>query len=161
MHDLFNDDGCLTACAFSALADDSLDELSRLEVAEHLSFCDKCIDAYSDFLANDSLISPPKPMANTVMMRIRMKALSFFSSKYFSAAVAACLAFTLWCTGAFDIKFNDESRIKTTEAISSSTSQLAEGVNSFSAMLGDGLTKAYGDIKNFDLKGVFINDQKK
>lgn len=83
MHDLFNDDGCLTAYAFKALDGDSLDELSRLEIAEHLSFCDKCIDAYSDFLANDSLISPPKPIANTVMMRIRMKALSFFQANIF------------------------------------------------------------------------------
>ena len=51
MNELFNQDGCLTDYALSALIHDKpLDELERLELSEHLSFCDACIERYTAML---------------------------------------------------------------------------------------------------------------
>ena len=44
---LFRDDGHLTDEALTALAGESLDDLSRLEIAEHLAFCDLCLQRYT------------------------------------------------------------------------------------------------------------------
>ena len=59
MMELFQEDGHLTQYALDALVQDlPLDELSRLEIAEHLSFCDACVDRYSQALENCLLLTP-------------------------------------------------------------------------------------------------------
>ena len=40
--ELFREDGCMTDAGFRAMMDGQLDELGRLEAAEHLSYCDQC-----------------------------------------------------------------------------------------------------------------------
>ena len=44
--ELFREDGCLTDEGLDALIHIQLDELGRLEAAEHLSYCDRCLDRY-------------------------------------------------------------------------------------------------------------------
>ena len=65
MNELFNQDGCLTDYALSALIHDKpLDELERLELSEHLSFCDACIERYTAMLSDDFLIPTAQPICN-------------------------------------------------------------------------------------------------
>lgn len=45
--ELFDKNGCLTDEGLQALQAGGLDELGRLETAEHLSYCDKCMDRYT------------------------------------------------------------------------------------------------------------------
>ena len=55
---LFDDEtGCLTAFALQGLVEGSLGELERLEVTEHLSYCDLCVERYTALLADDTLRS--------------------------------------------------------------------------------------------------------
>ena len=51
--ELFDQNGCLTEEGLHAVIGGQLDELGRLEAAEHLSYCDKCMDRYT------ALLSPP------------------------------------------------------------------------------------------------------
>ena len=48
--ELFDKNGCLTDEGLQALQAGGLDELGRLETAEHLSYCDKCMDRYTCLL---------------------------------------------------------------------------------------------------------------
>ena len=48
--ELFREDGCLTDEGLQALVGGSLDEWGRLEAAEHLSYCDRCMDRYTALL---------------------------------------------------------------------------------------------------------------
>lgn len=48
--ELFREDGCMTDAGFRAMMDGQLDELGRLEAAEHLSYCDQCMDRYTALL---------------------------------------------------------------------------------------------------------------
>ena len=45
--ELFDQNGCLTEEGLHAVIGGQLDELGRLEAAEHLSYCDKCMDRYT------------------------------------------------------------------------------------------------------------------
>ena len=50
--ELFDKNGCLTDEGLQALQAGGLDELGRLETAEHLSYCDKCMDRYTACAGN-------------------------------------------------------------------------------------------------------------
>lgn len=58
--ELFREDGCLSDEGLHALTAGQLDELGRLEAAEHLTYCDKCTDRYTALLTADAL-APPTP----------------------------------------------------------------------------------------------------
>lgn len=53
--ELFREDGCLSDEGLHALTAGQLDELGRLEAAEHLAYCDKCTDRYTALLTADAL----------------------------------------------------------------------------------------------------------
>ena len=76
--ELFDQNGCLTEEGLHAVIGGQLDELGRLEAAEHLSYCDKCMDRYTALLTADVLEEPPR------------------------SARGAVLALTMWRTGTLE-----------------------------------------------------------
>ena len=68
--ELFDKNGCLTDEGLQALQAGGLDELGRLETAEHLSYCDKCMDRYTALLTADALETPPHSAHKAVMATI-------------------------------------------------------------------------------------------
>ncbi len=97
--ELFREDGCLTDAGFRAMMDGQLDELGRLEAAEHLSYCDQCMDRYTALLTADALEQPPRCAG-----RGDGHDLGSADAEYLwqgaVAGVAAVLALTLWRSGA-------------------------------------------------------------
>ena len=68
--ELFDKNGCLTDEGLQALQAGGLDELGRLETAEHLSYCDKCMDHYTALLTADALETPLHSAHKAVMATI-------------------------------------------------------------------------------------------
>ena len=101
----FHTDGHLTDEALAALIRDGRpDELSRLEIAEHLSFCDVCLQRYTDLLSGTTLLEPERSCSETLWVRVRMRTLRLVTSRYATAAAAVALALTmLW--GGREIQF--------------------------------------------------------
>lgn len=62
--ELFREDGCLSDEGLHALTAGQLDELGRLEAAEHLAYCDKCTDRYTALLTPTP--SPTRPGMSAV-----------------------------------------------------------------------------------------------
>ena len=109
--ELFTPDGHLTDQAFSLLLSEQLDQLQSLEVSEHLSFCDKCLDRYTSLLcgeisldsdksielspeepilsqpAADHLIEPPPQLLPSVMKQLAHRSRVF----YLHLACRCCL----------------------------------------------------------------------
>ncbi|MCI8491672.1 MULTISPECIES: hypothetical protein [Anaerotruncus] len=138
MNELFKQDGCLTDYALSALIhDEPLDELERLELSEHLSFCDACIERYTSMLSDDLLILPTEPIAPTIRARLRDRARKIFLNRYTTAAAAACFAVLFWNLGVFDFQITDKNW-QTFEAFSSSTVLFSERTTRFT----DGISAA-------------------
>ena len=96
---VFREDGHLSDMALEALAknEDRFDELERLEIAEHLAFCDDCLQRYTLALEDGALLIPEHSCRKALWARIRSRALRLAASRYATAAAAVALALTvLW-----------------------------------------------------------------
>ena len=100
--ELFREDGCMTDAGFRAMMDGQLDELGRLEAAEHLSYCDKCMDRYTALLTADVLEEPPRSARGAVMTAVFVQLMQNTWGRAAVAAVAAVLALTMWRTGTLE-----------------------------------------------------------
>ena len=77
--------------------EDALDALARLEMAEHLSYCDRCLQRYTQLLAQDALLTPSHSCRESLWRRIRARTMGILTSRYATAAAAVALALTvLW-----------------------------------------------------------------
>lgn len=65
--ELFDVKGCLSEEGLQALVGGQLDETQRLEAAEHLAYCDRCMDRYTALLTDDVLEQPPRSARGAVM----------------------------------------------------------------------------------------------
>lgn len=99
--ELFDKNGCLTDEGLQALQAGGLDELGRLETAEHLSYCDKCMDRYTALLTADALEMPPHSAHKAVMTAIWVRLMQNTWGRAAVAGVAAVLAFTMWRSGTY------------------------------------------------------------
>ncbi len=96
---VFRDDGHLSDGALTALArnEDRFDDLKRLEIAEHLAFCDDCLHRYTLILEDAALLVPERSCQKALWTRIRTRAVQMITSRYATAAAAVALALTmLW-----------------------------------------------------------------
>ena len=97
--ELFDEKGCLTDEGLHALTGGQLDEMGRLEAAEHLAYCDKCMDRYTALLTEDALETPLHPARGAVMGTIWVRLMQNTWGRTAVAAVAAVLALTMWRSG--------------------------------------------------------------
>lgn len=98
--ELFSENGHLTDTALFALRDSKpLSDLERLEIAEHLSFCDECLMRYTALLSH--LETPPCSCRTGFWRRIRLRTVRIFTSRYATAAAALLIVFSLWGFGIF------------------------------------------------------------
>ena len=97
----FRPDGHLTDAALTALVrGDGLEELDRLELAEHLAYCDQCLQRYTELLSEGALLTPARSCRESLRRRIRQRAVQLGVSRYATAAAAVALALTLlWGSG--------------------------------------------------------------
>lgn len=156
MAEYFTIEGHLTDYALNRLIAGEPDELRRLEISEHLAFCDTCIDRYTAMLADETLLETPDLLTESILTRIRKKARALWMNQYFSASLAAAIAMVLWVTGVFDtITFRSDNK---------ALSHLQSTTHSFSAAAGEvtgAITKGLSDfINSIDLRGVFENEKK-
>ncbi len=101
MTELFFSDGHLTDEALQGLLDGSLDEMSRLEVGEHLSFCDACLDRYTALLTGDVLEEPEIHQTLPVMRQVHTRQANTAVRRYATAVAAVAIGSFLWYTGMF------------------------------------------------------------
>ena len=94
--ELFDQHGHLTDEALRALTENApMDELSRLEVAEHLAFCDQCLQRYTLYLAGQPTLVPAHSCQESLWRRIRQRSIRLITSRYATAAAAVVLALTV------------------------------------------------------------------
>ena len=148
--------GCLTDEGLQALADGQLDELSRLEAAEHLAFCDACLDRYTALLAGPMIVQPPQDLQKPVWQRIRSQMFRVFTNRYATAAAAVAIAFCLWGSGLFqglvptaDAQLTPALQLQQTEqtlerrlAFNEAARSASRSLSSLFDSVSDGISKA-------------------
>ena len=89
----FRPDGHLTDAALTALVRGGcLEELDRLELAEHLAYCDQCLQRYTELLSEGPMLTPARSCRESLRRRIRQRAVQLGVSRYATAAAAVTLA---------------------------------------------------------------------
>lgn len=151
---LFDERGHLTGAGLNAMENGSLDELGSLEAAEHLSFCDACLNRYTNWLEAmpQALLSPARDIAPQVQNLLRMRSIRVFTNKYVSIAAAVILAFALWNFGAFNIS---------TGAAQRGVDRLAEGprfsisqsIQQFIGGIGKGIDDVLSEMQAYVQSG--------
>lgn len=138
----FRADGHLTDEALAALVrDEDLDELGRLEIAEHLSFCDSCLQRYTDLLAGTELLAPERSCQKALWARVRTRTLRLVTSRYATAAAAVALALTvLW--GGQELSFSRP-------AAPEPRSPVAERLHSWPERWNDALSETLSGVTDF------------
>lgn len=101
MTELFLQNGHLSDEGLNALVEGTLDELQRLEAAEHLSFCDECLTRYTALLTGEVLEEPEQDVTLPVMRRLRRKVMKAAWNRYAAAAAAVVITAGLWYSGVF------------------------------------------------------------
>lgn len=93
---VFQKDGHLSGEAISALIQgEELDEMTRLEMAEHLSYCDACLQRYIRAMETIPLLTPEQSCRDGLWRRIRQRTVRILTSRYATAAAAVAVALTL------------------------------------------------------------------
>ena len=141
--EIFRHDGHLTDEAFSALVTGApLDETARLELAEHLAYCDLCLQRYTDALAGAPLLVPERSCQESLWRRIRARTVQMFTSRYAAAVAGVVLALTLvWGSGYGSFRLPDlpEDRPTVSDRLrkwNESLDSAMSGVNEFFDGLG-------------------------
>lgn len=140
---VFREDGHLSGGALEALArnEDRFDELERLEIAEHLAFCDYCLQRYTLALEDGALLVPERSCQKALWSRIRSRAIRLVTSRYATAAAAVALALTvLW--GGERVEFTRPTLSDDRPSVSRQLTELTGGVS-------DTLRGAVGGLSEF------------
>ena len=101
--ELFRDDGCLTDEGLRALIDGQLDELGRLEAAEHLAYCGRCLGRYTALLEGGALETPPRDLCRPVGRAVLIRVMNNLYGRMAVASVAALLALSIWRGGSLGL----------------------------------------------------------
>ena len=136
--EIFRHDGHLTDGALAALvAREPLDETARLEIAEHLAYCDLCLQRYTSALAGAPLLAPERSCRESLWRRIRARTVQIFTSRYAAAVAGVVLALTLvWGSGYGSIRLPElpEDRPTVSDGLrkwNESLDNAMSGVNDF------------------------------
>ena len=139
---VFREDGHLCGEALAALAqnEDCFDELERLEIAEHLAFCDFCLQRYAAALEDGALLVPEHSCRRTLWARIRSRALRLTVSRYATAVAAVTLALTvLW--GSADAEISrpslPENRPSVSRQLTGLTGEISDSLHQTVSGLSD------------------------
>lgn len=107
---LFDEQGCLTGPGLDALQNGTLDELGRLDAAEHLTFCDICLLRYTELTERLRLSAPMRDLVPQVQGLMRLRSFRIMTNRYVNVAAAVVLAFALWQFGAFRVPAAPQQR---------------------------------------------------
>lgn len=132
MNGVFNQDGHISDNGFFLLSKGEPDELTRYEMAEHLDFCDLCVDRYSLLLTGDDmLLAPSDQLPEPVMAMVRRKAIIALTGRVAKVCTAAGLAIVIWCGGLFngDLVAKGENFSERVSKRGASVSQIASTVS--------------------------------
>lgn len=129
--ELFTDNGHLTEQALQALVQEhDLTELERLEIAEHMAYCDHCLQRYTALLADVPLRSSEVSCQPTLWRHIRQRTIRVFTSRYAAAAAAVVLALTmLWS----DVPCTIREQLPLPEELPPITERWSDSLDKFSS----------------------------
>lgn len=138
----FRPDGHLSEDALVRLArnEEGFDGLERLEIAEHLTFCDYCLQRYTGILETAPLLVPRKSCQRSLWNRVRFRSLRLAAGRYATAAAAVALTLTVLWSG--------EARnfIRSVPALPEDRPSISRRLTSWTGELSDSLDRTVSGL---------------
>lgn len=156
MADLFDKNGCLTDEALRLLVEEALPEENRLEAAEHLSFCDSCLERYTKMMCGVPLLQPPEPVYPAVCRKIKDHTRVVFLRKFTSVAVAASMAMVFWIGGVFTPQQQNKGA-DLLGLVEEGTRRISTAANQLSDDINDAFNQLF---RSFNLRGDYNHEKK-
>ena len=152
----FTETGHLTTEALTDVTNHvALSELERLEIAEHLSFCDACLEQYALLLTDEHLCDPTAcDFSKQTAKKIHQKRCSELLTRYIPAAAAACFALFLWISGVFTPQMNSENKF--VDTVIQSSAAFSQKTNELGAKFSQQMQKIF----SFDFREVLQSGKK-
>ncbi len=140
-HLYFDSGGHLTAKALGDLASGApIEELARLEIAEHLSYCDKCIKAYTDLLCPQPPVDLTQlPPAQVTARRAAREGRVLFLQRCARVGFAACLTLMVWLGGLSQIDPETLPKVD----MHAAGEKISDSLADFSQQISDGLDQLF------------------
>lgn len=138
--DRFDNTGHLTEETLRAFAvGDSLSPLERLEIAEHLDFCDDCLMRSMALLPETALLTPSHSCQLTLWRRIHLRAARMLTSRYATAAAAVVIVAALWNLNIFGNMVTGsaqlaDTRLDTSIHLSEIAQSISDGLRQFTGL---------------------------
>ena len=146
----FLENGHLSDEALAALATNApLPQVQRLELAEHLAYCDQCLLRYTALLPEEALLTPETSCELGFWRRVRQRTLRMMTSRWTAAAAAVAIVFSLWGFGIFggmvDVTahFAREQQPRLTEELQAYPQRWSDAVGGFFEKMGHTLNHAF------------------
>ena len=130
----------------------------RLEVSEHLAYCDLCVERYTALLAEETLLEAPELMRQGVLAAVRKRAVKVFVNRYFHMAVAASLTLVLWSTGVFST-IRDIPLAPPRAEPEKDTVSISQRLENFTDEVNDGLYGLMDQLRAIDLRGAIRHEK--
>lgn len=145
----FEKDGHLTKKAFEDLELGCIDEIYRLEIAEHLSFCDICTEKYTQFLCGQEWENPGKSMADEITRRVNRENRMIFLKRCARVGFAACFTLLIWIGGFGKLEISTDNLPDfNTELRFGFSQEISDSVNNFTQQVSENIEKFF----DFDLE---------
>ena len=168
--EIFDEEGHLTASAlqtfFQPWQEEEFSQLQRLEIAEHLSFCDHCVLCCTEILTDDRLLTPSDVVVSTVMTELSKRERKRNLHKYASVVIAAGFALLFWVAGVFSLPVPVEefSQLMPFSGFTNGMEQKMVETTEFTSEISQGISQQLEDFVNyfadFNQKGDFSYGEK-
>lgn len=156
--ELFDQTGHLTQYCLIELMSGTLSIEERIKVSEHLSECDVCTKKYTDFLSEDTWITPPQSMAPVIEKAIKRKQYAWNVKQYSIMAVAAGFAIVILTTNlVFPYSHEVKKREERNASMKQFGTQCIEVSREFTEDISEGIQSI---LSQFNQKGERNNEKK-
>lgn len=151
----FKLDGHIAEEGFQRMLKNQCTTLERLELAEHISFCNPCLERYLSLVEQGKLLIPKEGMKEDVLQKAQKDWFGDFRKRLAQATVAASIFLMCWSVGGAVTRV-DHSFLWLTGRVEQTRESITEKWNGFTEKAFGG----YWDLLDGTMKEEFKDGKK-
>jgi len=95
----FKEDGHISKEGFLKMQGNQCTTLERLELTEHISFCNPCLEQYLALVEEGKILTPQRSMQQAILQKAQKNRFGDFRKRFGQATMAASVFLMCWSIG--------------------------------------------------------------